>query len=132
MRVDEKGAQPANASSDESGQGNPIKHPAVLGDGGESGDILPGKSLVFATLEVCLCVLVRHIPNLNPSIPSTGFGTGQGKYAGLGEHACQLISAALLVMADLPQLCSPAGRLTVVLLWSLLSLLYVYPRFPRR
>jgi hypothetical protein len=84
-----------------------IKNPALLGEGGESGDVLPGKSVSFAALEVCLCVLVRHVPNLNPAIPSTGFGTV--KYSGLSDHACQLLSSALLIMADLPALCSPAG-----------------------
>ncbi|ESO02529.1 hypothetical protein HELRODRAFT_155831 [Helobdella robusta] len=38
-------------------------------------EIIPGKSLVFATLEVCLCVLVRHIPSLNPAIPSLSSST---------------------------------------------------------
>ncbi len=31
----------------------------LLGEGGESGSIEPGKSVAFATLEVCLCILVR-------------------------------------------------------------------------
>ena len=31
----------------------------LLGEGGSEGNIEPGKSIAFATLEVCLCILVR-------------------------------------------------------------------------
>ena len=30
----------------------------LLGEGGAEGEIEPGKSVAFATLEVCLCILV--------------------------------------------------------------------------
>jgi len=81
---------------------------ATVGDGGESGDIVPGKSIVFATLEVCLYVLVRHVPALNPSIPSTGFQTASVS-SRWTEDTCQLMSTALQIMSQLPALCTPRG-----------------------
>ena len=44
-----------------------------VGEGGANGDEMEaGKSVVFATLEVCLCALLRQIPALNPQAPQTG------------------------------------------------------------
>uniref|UniRef100_A0A6Q2XDC3 HEAT repeat-containing protein 5B n=1 Tax=Esox lucius TaxID=8010 RepID=A0A6Q2XDC3_ESOLU len=37
----------------------------TLGEGGETGELLPGKSLVFAAMELLVFVLVRHLPQLN-------------------------------------------------------------------
>ncbi len=39
----------------------------VQEEGGESGEIIPGASVVFATLEVCLCLLVRQHNWLAPN-----------------------------------------------------------------
>ena len=41
--------------------------PTDEGEGGSDGDINAGKSTVFAVLEICLCVLVRHVPAIHPS-----------------------------------------------------------------
>ncbi|XP_063832708.1 HEAT repeat-containing protein 5B-like [Ostrinia nubilalis] len=38
----------------------------TLGEGGPTGDLPPGKSLVFAALELCVCLLVRRLPALSP------------------------------------------------------------------
>lgn len=91
---------------------------ALLGEGGEEGEIIPGKSVVFAVLEVCLCVLVRHLPGLNPSLPN---GTAaplsiisHAKVAPLTKEGSSLISAALSVMCELPGLCSPAGSVSIL------------------
>ena len=80
----------------------------VVGEGGDDGHIVPGKSVVFATLEVCLCVLVRHLPSLNPAIPKTGF---QMRNAGFSDDVHELMSETLHVIAQLPSLCSPQGSL---------------------
>ena len=80
----------------------------MIGEGGESGDIIPGKSVVFATLEVCLCVLVRQLPGLNPSLPSTGFAPSRTLLRPTPEST-QLVSLALQIIVDLPPLCSPKG-----------------------
>ena len=82
---------------------------SVVGEGGEGGDILAGKSLVFACLEVCLCVLVRHIPALNPSLPPAST-QGLLQPPRLNESTTQLVCSAISILADLPPLCSPAGK----------------------
>ena len=45
----------------------PRHHPELdlLGEGGAGGDIVPGQSVVFALLEVCLCLLTKLVPSLN-------------------------------------------------------------------
>ncbi|CAI9730243.1 repeat-containing 5B-like isoform X2 [Octopus vulgaris] len=85
----------------------------VIGEGGESGEIIKGKSVVYATLEVCLCVLVRQIPALNPTAANTGFQVPT-HLTKMTDEACQLISSVVLVMAELPNLCSPAGSVTIL------------------
>ena len=37
-----------------------------LGEGGEGGRLEAGKSVTFAILEVVVCVLVRHFPDISP------------------------------------------------------------------
>ena len=37
-----------------------------LGEGGEDGRLEAGKSVTFAVLEVVVCVLVRHFPDISP------------------------------------------------------------------
>ncbi len=86
----------------------PANHVKTIGEGGDSGDIIAGKSLVFATLEVVLCVLVRHIPGINPSLPSAK--SPNLRPHRLSEEACQLVSTVLNVMVDLPPLCSHSGK----------------------
>ena len=57
---------PANRPADEELDGELD----LLGEGGDDGLLEPGRSVVFATLEVCLCVLVRHYPDLSPRAAS--------------------------------------------------------------
>ena len=57
---------PANRPADEGVDGELD----LLGEGGADGHVEPGRSVVFATLEVCLCVLVRHYPDLSPRAAS--------------------------------------------------------------
>ncbi|XP_071161425.1 HEAT repeat-containing protein 5B-like isoform X1 [Mytilus edulis] len=83
----------------------------TVGEGGESGEIEQGKSLVFAALEACMCVISKHIPVLNPSAPTTGF---QAPARRLSDECCQLIAAVVSVLGDLPSLCSPAGSTNVL------------------
>ena len=108
---EQRESKPANADRTSDDSSDATTHPShakIAGDGGESGDIVAGKSVVFATLEVCLYVLVRHMPALNPSIPSTGFQAASIT-SKLTEETCQLMSTALQIMSQLPALCSPAG-----------------------
>lgn len=86
-----------------------------IGEGGTSGEVVPGKSVVFATLEVCLCILVRQLPALNPSGGASAASIhSYSKNAGLSDEASHLISATVLIMAELPSLCSPAGSVSVL------------------
>lgn len=94
----------------------------LLGEGGESGDIVPGQSLVYAVLEVCLCLFARQIPTMNPSksmrltnehlqnqLKNNGNGTLQ-----ISEDSGMLIAGALQCLEQLTQLCSPKGALEIV------------------
>ena len=81
----------------------------LLGEGEENGELTPGKSLMFAVLEVCLCLLVRQIPALNPNPGGATAIVCQRRYTS-SEESDKLISTALGVMEILPNLCSPAGQ----------------------
>lgn len=51
-----------------------------FGEGQESGGLVPGRSLVFGALELCLCVLVRKLPQLSPTLAGTGLrGSKMGR-----------------------------------------------------
>lgn len=94
---------PANQESDAEG----LPELAALGEGGSSGELVPGRSLVFAALEVCLCLLVRQLPALNP-VGGKG-PTSLLHQPSQGPESRQLIAAALNAVEILPDLCSPAG-----------------------
>lgn len=87
-----------------------------LGEGGESGQIEPGDSHVYAVLEVVLCLLVRQIPAMNPS-GNTRITTEQlqhqlnanGNFSKLGIDNGMLVSSALQSLEHLTKLCSPLG-----------------------
>ena len=99
----------------EEGDDQPANKEIVIGEGGESGEITPGKSLVFATLEVCLCVLVRHVPTLNPS-PGAGKLTPQSNGpVKLNASASHLVGSAMQIMVELPVLCSPKGEKILII-----------------
>ncbi|XP_077537037.1 HEAT repeat-containing protein 5B isoform X2 [Haemaphysalis longicornis] len=93
---------------------------ATVGEGGEGGELVAGQSVVHALLEVCLCLLVRQLPQLSPPLAASLHGGAlrrqgqQGPPRPLDPDAGQLVAAALGVIADLPQLCSPAGCMRVV------------------
>lgn len=94
----------------------------LLGEGGDSGEITPGQSVVYAVLEVCLCLFVRQIPSMNPSttlrltnehlqhqikINSNGTIT-------LAEDNSLLVAHALQCLENLIRLCSPKGAVEVL------------------
>lgn len=80
----------------------------LLGEGEDSAELIPGKSLVFAVMEVCLCLLVRQIPPLNPNPGGATAILSQRGYLPT-EESGKLIAAALSIMETLPSLCSPTG-----------------------
>ncbi|XP_015601934.1 HEAT repeat-containing protein 5B isoform X2 [Cephus cinctus] len=85
----------------------------LLGEGDENGELVPGKSLVFAILEVCLCLLVRQIPALNPNPEGATAILSQRGYTP-SEESGKLIASALNVMEALPKLCSPQGAIAIL------------------
>lgn len=94
----------------------------LLGEGCENGDIVPGQSLVYAVLEVCLCLFVRQIPTMNPSA-STRITSEQmqkqlksnanGTFT-LAEDNGMLVASALQCIEGLTQLCSPYGAVQIL------------------
>lgn len=84
----------------------------VIGEGGENGILTPGKSLVFAVLEVCLCLLIRQLPNLSPSPNSTIVNSL--RIMQTNDESGQLIASSISCMENLHKLCSPQGALSIL------------------
>ncbi|XP_014295577.1 HEAT repeat-containing protein 5B isoform X2 [Microplitis demolitor] len=85
----------------------------LVGEGGETGELIPGKSFVFAVLEICLCLLVRQIPVLNPNPEGTTAILSQKRYIASEENG-RLITLTLSIMETLPSLCSMQGALSIL------------------
>uniref|UniRef100_A0A8C3B5T1 HEAT repeat containing 5A n=1 Tax=Cairina moschata TaxID=8855 RepID=A0A8C3B5T1_CAIMO len=84
-----------------------------FGEGKDTGGLVPGKSLVFATLELCVCILVRQLPQLNPKLTCSP-AVQSGKHLLLSEDGSRLVSAALVILSDVPAICSPEGSVSVL------------------
>uniref|UniRef100_A0A3Q4I408 HEAT repeat containing 5a n=1 Tax=Neolamprologus brichardi TaxID=32507 RepID=A0A3Q4I408_NEOBR len=85
-----------------------------FGEGRDTGGLVPGHSLVFGALELCLCVLVRKIPQLSPKLAGTS-PTGPGGSAWtLTDSDCRLVASALCVLSELPSICSPEGSVSIL------------------
>lgn len=92
----------------------------LLGEGGETGEIIPGQSHVYAVMEVCLCLFVRQIPTMNPStnarITSDQLQlkcNANGTFT-LAEDNGMLVASALQCLEGLTQLCSPQGAAQIL------------------
>ncbi|KAM9064661.1 HEAT repeat-containing protein 5A isoform X2 [Sarcophilus harrisii] len=84
-----------------------------FGEGKDTGGLVPGRSLVFATLELCVCILVRQLPELNPKLTgSPGIKTTKAQI--LSDDGNKLVSAALTILSELPGVCSPEGSISVL------------------
>ncbi|KAJ8777084.1 hypothetical protein J1605_014864 [Eschrichtius robustus] len=84
-----------------------------FGEGKDTGGLVPGKSLVFATLELCVCILVRQLPELNPKLTGSP-GIKATKPQMLSEDGSRLVSAALVILSELPAVCSPEGSTSIL------------------
>ncbi|NWS14930.1 HTR5A protein, partial [Pachyramphus minor] len=84
-----------------------------FGEGKDTGGLVPGKSLVFATLELCVCILVRQLPQLNPKLTCSP-AVQPGKHVLLSEDGSRLVAAALVILSDVPTICSPEGSVSVL------------------
>ena len=89
----------------------------LLGEGSGDGVLAPGQSVTFAALEVCLCVLVRHYPELSPRAANltsaAALRARAGHHRGLQGHR-DLVSRAVELLSRLPELCSPAGSMSIL------------------
>uniref|UniRef100_A0A8B9T194 HEAT repeat-containing protein 5B n=1 Tax=Anas platyrhynchos TaxID=8839 RepID=A0A8B9T194_ANAPL len=88
------------------------ENPLVLGEGGESGGLVPGKSLVFAAMELLMFILVRHMPHLSSKVSDSPSHIAAKSH--LSEESARLVAATVTILSDLPSLCSPAGCMTVL------------------
>lgn len=79
----------------------------LLGEGGESGGLMPGKSLVFAAMELLMFILVRHMPHLSMKMSDSPSHIRTQ----LPEESARLVAATVAILSDLPTLCSPAGSI---------------------
>lgn len=84
----------------------------VLGEGGDSGGLIPGKSLVFATMELLMFILVRHMPHLSTKMSDSP--SHIASKTRLSEESARLVAAIVTILSDLPSLCSPAGCMTIL------------------
>ncbi|KAG8560615.1 hypothetical protein GDO81_015048 [Engystomops pustulosus] len=84
-----------------------------FGEGHDTGGLVAGRSLVLAALELCLCILIRQLPQLSPRLSGTITGRQATKQP-LSQDSSLLISASLNILAELPSLCSPEGSVSVL------------------
>ncbi|XP_039561112.1 HEAT repeat-containing protein 5A isoform X3 [Passer montanus] len=84
-----------------------------FGEGKDTGGLVPGKSLVFAILELCVCILVRQLPQLNPKLTCSP-AVPPEKHLLLSEDGSRLVAAALVILSDVPAICSPEGSVSVL------------------
>lgn len=76
-----------------------------MGEGGPTGDLPPGKSLLFSCLEVCLCLLVRQLPTLSPNkITSISIVPKR-----ISQYGDRLLIKVLGCLSNLTSLASPHG-----------------------
>lgn len=79
----------------------------ALGEGGDSGGLVPGKSLVFSTMELLMSILVRHMPHLSAKMSDSP--SHIAPKTRLSEESARLVAATVAILSELPSLCSPAG-----------------------
>lgn len=97
-----------------------------LGEGGDTGNIVPGQSHVYAVLEVCLCLFVRQIPTMNPSTNiklttehlQNQLKINQNGTFTVSEDNGMLVASALQCLESLSQLCTPQGKTSLLYLSS--------------
>ncbi|KAM7376460.1 hypothetical protein PAMP_006191 [Pampus punctatissimus] len=85
-----------------------------FGEGRDTGGLIPGHSLVFGALELCLCVLVRKLPQLSPKLAGTSPTGPGGSVWSLTDNDCSLVASALCVLSELPSICSPEGSVSIL------------------
>ncbi|XP_044127665.1 HEAT repeat-containing protein 5A [Bufo gargarizans] len=103
-----------------------------FGEGHDTGGLVAGRSLVLAALELCLCILIRQLPQLSPRLSGSITGRHATKQP-LSHDSNLLISASLSILAELPFLCSPEGSVSILptLLYLVVGVLqYTSEKYP--
>lgn len=72
-------------------------------------DVTPGSSFVFSCLEVCLSIMVRHIPAINSALVSSGIYQTSHR-PNNAQEVNQAVASVLNVIDELPALCSQNGK----------------------
>ncbi|XP_061750827.1 HEAT repeat-containing protein 5A isoform X2 [Nerophis ophidion] len=85
-----------------------------FGEGRDTGGLIPGRSLVFGALEICLCVLVRKLPRLSPKLSGSRQTDAAGTPWSLDDGDCHLLASAVCVLSQLPSICSPEGSVSIL------------------
>ncbi|KAI1285000.1 HEAT repeat-containing protein 5B [Halotydeus destructor] len=97
---------------------------AVIGEGHESGEIVPGETVTYSLLQIALCVLVRQLPEISPLLtenPDAIQVTKKRAAHRFSEETTDLISKSVKLLTCLPNICTAKG--TLAILPSLLFLL---------
>uniref|UniRef100_A0A8C9XUV5 HEAT repeat-containing protein 5B n=1 Tax=Sander lucioperca TaxID=283035 RepID=A0A8C9XUV5_SANLU len=110
IRAAQNHLQRQKASKEEEGEKD--SQPSV-GEGGDTGELVPGKSLVFAAMELLVFVLVRHLPQLNARVKESPSHVPHRPQR-LPEESARLVANTVSILAELPSLCSPAGSMTIL------------------
>ncbi|XP_023183293.1 HEAT repeat-containing protein 5B isoform X1 [Xiphophorus maculatus] len=84
-----------------------------LGEGGDTGELVPGKSLVYAAMELLVFILVRHIPQLNSRVKESP-SHAPLRPQRLPDESARLVANTISILAELPSLCSPTGATTIL------------------
>uniref|UniRef100_A0A0N5BD00 HEAT repeat-containing protein 5B n=1 Tax=Strongyloides papillosus TaxID=174720 RepID=A0A0N5BD00_STREA len=94
-----------------------------IGNEGSDGCFDTKRSLAFALLEFCLCLLVRQIPQINTALMNSKTMTPLHfkKYSKLPYEGHELIKIALQLLAQIPSLCHYRG--TIIILPSILYMI---------
>uniref|UniRef100_A0A8C3GB47 HEAT repeat-containing protein 5B n=1 Tax=Cyclopterus lumpus TaxID=8103 RepID=A0A8C3GB47_CYCLU len=110
IRAAQDHLQRQKASKEEEGEKDSQRS---LGEGGDTGELVPGKSLVFAAMELLVFVLVRHLPQLNARVKESPSHVPLRPQR-LPEESARLVANTVSILAELPSLCSPAGSMTIL------------------
>ncbi|RCN23933.1 hypothetical protein ANCCAN_30378, partial [Ancylostoma caninum] len=108
---------------------NSDERPKKLYSGGEGDDgIGQGTTLTFAMMELCLCVMVRQMPQINSAqMKSKSLAPlHMRRFGRLPVESANLIRSGIQLLVNVPSLCSSNGRLII-----LPSILYLIIGFIR-
>ncbi|XP_035981914.1 HEAT repeat-containing protein 5B isoform X4 [Fundulus heteroclitus] len=110
IRAAQDHLQQRRAKREEEGEKDSL---TSLGEGGDTGELVPGKSLVYAAMELLVFILVRHLPQLNSRVKESPTHAPLRPQR-LPDESARLVANTVSILAELPSLCSPAGATTIL------------------